>query len=351
VQVSSLFIDFKINGGDLTTEELPISENADQYTLNLTLNGLDVGDLVEYRIRSSDNSNNETVLPSGSFFKVPVITFSAPVTQYISDFNSANTDFVGNFFSIAQPSGFSNGAIHSTHSYLNGFGLTNSVSSFTFTLKKPVTISASNPFMFFDEIAIIEYFGTGIKDFAVVEGSKDNGITWEPLLNSYAASASATWKTAFDGKASGNSSMFKSRIINLTGSGKFASGDNILIRFRLSADNLNNGWGWAIDNLSIQGPVTGIEKRFSDDLLSVYPNPASNGILTLELSKFENSSSANVEILNAQGQVIVTDKIEFVQDRNKREYQINSWTAGFYLVRVNIDNGVTLTKKIIKTDK
>lgn len=350
VGVSKLFIDYRIKGGAVVTEELPITENVDQYTLNLTVNGLAAGDLVEYRIRCQDVSGNEGTLPAAGYFSAPALSIGTPITQYIADFNSANTDFIGNFFSIAQPTGFSNGAIHTTHPYPNGFGLASSTSNYVYLLKKPVTINANNPYMIFDEIGLVESSGNSVKDLIVVEGSKDNGATWESFLNPYAAFANSSWKAAFDAGLSPTSGLFRSRLINLTSSGKFVAGDNVLIRFRLTADAATNGWGWSIDNLSIQGPVTGIEKS-RDVILNLYPNPVANGILTLELGRSESYEAAGIKILNSQGQAILTDQIDLIQDVNKKEYSTSHWAEGIYFLRVDMGNGVYLTQKFIKSNQ
>lgn len=347
--VSKLFTDYKIKSGVVTTEEIPIIDNVDQYTLNLTINGLAAGDLVEYRIRCLDVNGNEGRLPATGFFNVPVLTITSPVAQYITDFNSANSDFVGNFFSITQPAGFSNGAIHSTHPYPNGFGLTNHTSSYVYMLKKPITINAGNPYMMFDEIGIVEYTSSSIKDLIVVEGSKNNGTTWESILSPYSAADNATWKNAFDNGLSGNPSMYRSRLINLTSSGKFTGGDNVLIRFRLAADESRNGWGWSIDNLSIQGPVTGIEKN-TESIISMYPNPVTHGTLTVEIARDEYATT-DIQILNPQGQTMIADHLELVEEINRREYSVSNWAEGIYFLRVRMDNGTTITRKFIKSSR
>ncbi len=348
--VSKLFVDYKINSEPLVTEELTVSQNVEQYTLNLTINGLQVGDQIDYRIRSEDINANAIAVPVTGFFHVPAINFDTPVNQYISDFNSANTDFVGNFFSIAQPSGFNNGAIHSSHPYPNGFGLTNSNSNFVYILKKPIIIGTDNPYMLFDEIGLVEFTGSNNKDFIVVEGSKDNGVTWEGFLSPYSAAAYSAWKTAFNIGSNPTPSLYRSRLINLTSSGKFAAGNNVLIRFRLTADALVNGWGWSIDNLSIQGPVTGIEKR-NEAVISMYPNPVLNGVLTLELARNESSTIAGVQILNGQGQTMISDQVELGRDTNKKEYSVGNWSEGIYFLRVDLGDGDVITRKFIKSNR
>ncbi|MEQ1585352.1 MAG: T9SS type A sorting domain-containing protein [Cyclobacteriaceae bacterium] len=349
VGVDRLFVDYKVNSGNVITEELPVTNGTSQYTLNINFVGLENNDLIEYRIRALDNVGNEATLPTESFFQVPIITFASPISQYIADFNTANTDFVGNFFGVSQPSGFTNGAIHSTHPYPTGFGLTNSTSSFSYTLKKPITISSTNPFMLFSEIVLVEYNGSSVKDFVIVEGSKDNGVTWQNLIDPYSALANSTWRSTYDAGGSGSSSLFRSRLLNLTSSGKFAAGDNVIIRFRLSADGATSGWGWAIDNLSIQGPITGIDPQLKGISLSVYPNPTTNGKLTVELNGSDTIVNANIQIINTQGGILANDQISLSNELTRIEYLVRDWANGVYFLRLNFNDGSSLTRKFIKS--
>ena len=341
--LKSLSVEYKINNGAIQIADFPVSNDITQYTLKLDTTNLVLGDLVEYRIKSSDDLNNALVLPSADFFKVPFISFGAPVTQYTADFNSANADFVGNFFSIATPSGFTDGAIQSSHPYPNGFG-TNSISLFTYTLKKPITVSNTNHVMVFNEIVIAE--STLSNEYAVVEGSKDNGITWEPLVDKYSSSSSNDWLNAFNSKQNGILSLYKLRIIDLTQTGKFKAGDNILIRFKLSSNATNNGWGWAIDNLSIQGPITGIERNLLADALSIYPNPTTNGAVYVEFAT-EEAQPIKFQMLNSFGQLIQENTVTPIAKTARQEYDITNWANGIYIVKTEI-NGNIITKKFIK---
>ena len=341
--LKSLTIEYKVNNGAIQTYDFPVSNSITQYTLDLNISALAPNDLLEYRIKSSDNLNNALVLPSIDFFKVPFIAFGSPVSLYTSDFNSTNTDFVGNFFSIATPSGFTDGAIHSSHPYPNGFG-TNSTSLFTYTLKKPITISNANHVMVFNEIVIAE--STLSNEYAVVEGSKDNGITWELLVDKYSSSAVTEWLNAFNSKQNGIPSLYKLRIIDLTQTGKFKAGDNILIRFKFSSNATNNAWGWAIDNLSIQGPITGIERNLLTDALSIYPNPTTNGSVHVEFAT-EETQPIKFQMLNSFGQLIQENTITPVAKTAHQEYDIANWANGIYIVKTEV-NGTILTKKFIK---
>lgn len=344
--LDKIFIDAKLNGAE-QAEEITVEENVSEYTQNFTATGgFETGDLFEYRIRVKDIFGNETLLPASGFFQVPIITFGTPVTQYIADFNSTNTDFVGNFLSLAQPSGFLNNAIHTPHPYPNGFGLTSNTSSYTLTLIKPITITTTNTYINFNEIVLIEYSGVNNKDFVVVEGSKDEGETWHELIEPYSAKSLPAWKNVFDVGGSGTSNTYRNRLIDITSSGDFEAGDNVLIRFRISTDGTGNGWGWSMDNLSIQGPVTGV-KEFADLLVSVYPNPTHEELFTLEVKGLPALTS-QVQITNLQGQRLISDELSISEGTARKEFSITGWADGVYIVRLNLEDGSTITKKFIK---
>ena len=344
--VKSLAIEYKTNNGAVASLPFAIDNAISSYTLELDISALKVGDVFQYRILSSDNLDNSGTVPVSGFFQVPVINVGSPVSQYTSDFNSANTDFVGNFFSVATSAGLSNGAINSSHPYSNGFGL-NNTSSYSYTLTKPVTVSASNPNIIFSEILIAEYTGTTVKDFAIVEASKDNGLTWEALVDKYSGNAFPEWKSAFDIQQNGNSSIYKMRLFDMTTTGKFKAGDVILIRFRLAADAINNGWGWAIDNLSIQGPVTGLEKPLIENSFSVYPNPTGGSKVMVRFNAIDDSP-VEVQFLNARGDVQHNATLQPVSNKVEHEFFVGDWSNGLYIIKAEV-GGSVITKKFIKT--
>ena len=340
--LKTLAIEYKVNAGSIVSVPFTISSGVSQYTLDLGVSTLSVGDVIQYRIKSSDNLDNEVVLPSVDFLKVPIIALGSAVNQYISDFNTTNTDFVGNFFSVSTLSGFSNGAIHSSHPYLNGFGLTNSTSAFTYTLTKPITLGSANPFLAFDEVAIVE----PLNDYVNVEGSKDNGITWLPFLTEYSSSGQSTWLTVYNAKSNGTSSLFKSRVVNLLQNGNFKSGDQVLIRFRMNANATVNAWGWAIDNLSIQGPITGIEKSVFENSFSIYPNPTNGSMVTVKFNTLDDAP-VQLQFVSAQGAVHQNVVVQPVAKSVEKEFLVDDLPGGLYIIKAEV-GGSIITKKFIK---
>ncbi|MBX7151409.1 T9SS type A sorting domain-containing protein [bacterium] len=184
---------------------------------------------------------------------IQIIQANAPQTKYVNNFNSASSDFTGNGFSITAPSGFSNPAIHTAHPYSDNHEL-------IYQLNVPVIVATGTSKLVFDEIALVEpgdpgtVFGDpNFWDYVIVEGTAD-GITWIPLENGWDARLQSVWVTAFNNNANGTPSLFRRHEINLLS--KFSAGTPIFIRFRLFADEATNGWGWAIDNLNINGDQT-----------------------------------------------------------------------------------------------
>jgi hypothetical protein len=342
--LKSLFVDFSLNNGPVSSQQLPVAANVNEYTLNIDLSAaqIKVGDVLQYRIRATDNADNATNLPATGFFNVAVVSLAQPLNLYVSDFNTANTDFAGNFFSIAQPAGFGNGAIHSQHPYPVGFGISNQ-SAFSYILKRPIRVSGNNPLMVFDEIVVAEFTGAAVKDFVAIEGSKD-GATWETIVPAYSSNVNAPWGAAFNTISVPNSALFRQRLVNLTESGRFRADDVILLRFRLQSDDVRNGWGWAIDNLSIQGPITGLEASLESDV-HVYPIPA-NEQLVIEVGGAMSVTRAQVVTL--QGRSVWANDWSSSGQPIRESVNTRDWPAGMYLVQIQTEAGVATRKVLVQ---
>lgn len=350
--IERLKVEYNVNGGATTEIAFDVDPPAGSYTFSLTgLSALPVGDFVEYRLVAVDSAGNIATLPSNGFFKVPIINFSTPIATYANNFNGATTDFVGNFFSVTQPTGFSNSALHTEHPYPNGFGL-DQTSNFTVTLLKPITIASSNSLMRFDEIAIIEPTNLGVpfgspnfKDYVIIEGSKDGGQTWLRFLDGYNARENSQWLGAFNTGTAPTAALFKTRLLDLKGNGNFNTGDNVIIRFRLFATALVNAWGWTIDNLYIQDAITGIENELAS-ATQVYPNPVTHWI-TIEAAGLEGNVS--VSLVNLQGQNLHYSEVQPEQGNVKHSISTSSLPLGLYLLKLETNKG-TVIKKVVKVN-
>jgi hypothetical protein len=339
IGVQSVRVDYTIKGGSAQSIAMPLT-GKDTYSATIIVpSSLAIGDKIEYKIVATDQSSNSNITQSPAIgVNTIYVTGILPTRNfYVNDFNTSSIDFIGNNFSITTPPEFSDGAIHSDHPYLNGSG-PNDESNYTYQLQIPIRINADNPYIRFDEIVLVEPGETGsafgsssFYDYVIVEGSKDRGTTWKSLVDGYDARENSTWLNQYNNSISndnsqavGSSTLYKGRLINMLSKGNFAAGDEILIRFRLFADQAAHGWGWAIDNLSIQGVVTGVESPKEKDV-ALYPNPATTRLVV----KFD-SHPQRLEVLDSRGTLV--DKIE-PQDLTV-EIQVDHFQPGIYFLKV-----------------
>lgn len=353
--LTAVQVEIGVNNDEPVVQELFLNPIGDEYELPITnVDILSAGDVIRYRIIAVDSEGNEGFFPpSGNFLKVPVVEFGGPVNTYSNTFNTPTNDFIGNFFTVTQPSSFNNGAIHSEHFYPNGFGLSKT-SNFQTILTKPITISSSNSYMRFDEIVIVEGHGTGVvfgnpnfKDYVIVEGSKDGGTTWIGFLDGYdIIGGLGSWIAAFNSGSNGTSEMFRTRAFDMTANGNFQPGDQVIIRFRLFANETINGWGWAIDNLYIQDPITSLESSLSG--LQLYPNPVTKNTLTLEADAV-SFTTAQIELVSIQGQSLYGETIDTSTGKMRHQVDMSQWPAGIYIVKIQGNQGEKILRKIIKT--
>jgi len=276
---------------------------------------------------------------------IDVYDFSATAFDYSTPFATA-ADFALSGFTVTTPSGFSNSALHSDHPYPNA-------DTDTALLTVPIQVSLATT-LSFDEIAIIEpgdpgtIFGdSGFWDYAVVEGSID-GLTWLPLAPGWDARDDSGWLNAYNTSASGTSALYKQRSILINDT--FSPGETIIVRFRLFADAIANGWGWAIDNVEITS--TGVTA--ADDVPSQvalggnYPNPF-NPITTISFS-LDRNGPVTLRVYDVRGQLVRT-LVDDVRtsgahsiDWNGRDERGRTAEAGVYLYRLEAGGKVLQDK-------
>lgn len=366
--IKNVTIEYKINNKLQEPIQLSAKEN-DVFTgkLNL-LRKLNCTDLIEYRVIAKDNSvkMNKKTLPETGFYKVHVFSQKAPVDSYTTNFNSKNNDFVTTDFKINVPAGFSDGNLHTDHPYQLS-NVENQRYSLIAQLKTPVVLK-ENGIMSFDEVVLVEPGEPGVNftdkyfcDFVIVEGSKDNGKTWQPFIDGYDSRVNAEWESKFSStlksstsSASGQENMFWGNSINLTDNKFFSAGDTVLFRFRLASDKSISGWGWAIDNLDIQSKntynqaVAETETEIEiEPSVAIYPNPFSNHLF-IDCSKLTNQEEVVVRITNLTGKTVYRET-KYDSEYNPR-LQINlaDIKSGIYIASVTDANLNTITQKIIK---
>lgn len=328
-----LVVEYKLNEDPLSSAEFLIDATTDTYSMDLGVASPRAAtDHLFYRIKATDKAGNASAFPSSDFIRVAFIQSSPSVSSFVTDFNEGVPEVTGNFFSILQPAGFSNKAMHSQHNYLSGAGL-DQTSNFTWVVRKAVKVDDSNPYISFDEIVSMDYKEAEIKDYVVVEASKD-GVTWQGLEETYGTLRHSVWKSNFDNQINPGPSLFKNHRIKINENGKFVHGDELLIRFRMFSDAATTGWGWAVDNLSIQGPITAVADEIDfSDWLSVYPNPVTD-VLRIKTSR-NTDQTMKLEIRSAHGQSLHSEEFPAIVSEIVREVPVSQWTPGIYFVKVS----------------
>ncbi|MCY7353145.1 MAG: T9SS type A sorting domain-containing protein [Cytophagaceae bacterium] len=368
--IDTAYVEWRVNGVEKPAFRLRNNSRNDVYQGAVALTGqIKGGDEITYRIVARDRSKrkNQTVSPATGFYAVRVLQIKAAQTSYVNNFDTPTDDFAGNGFSITTPTGFSNPAIHSDHPYRDGNGFPNNQLNLLYQLLVPITLKDQETTIRFDEVVLVEpgeegsIFGDSeFFDYVVVEGSRDGGKTWRPFADGYNSRDTPAWKTAFDAridKADNNSSLtvgtsalFRPREIDMLNSGNFIPGDRLLIRFRLFADQLSHGWGWAIDNLAIQTPkpppVTSLpEPVIETTEVKVYPNPSSTGEFMLEGRFTKLAGHVDISVVNVMGSRVYNQHVARPTTLSGR-LDLSTLTPGIYLVHFDTDEG-RITKRVV----
>ena len=367
IGVDTAYIEYSINDvNQASIAMLPDPETFSIYNGTIDLSGgINADDIIKYRIVAIDKSlaQNSSVHPVSGFHEIFVEGIEQPVTEYFNDFNNPTTDFLGDQFTVFTASGFTDGALHSIHPYGEA-GLDNSINYIT-QLKIPIIIDADQHEMRFDEIVLVEpgepgtVFGNSqFWDYVIVEGSINDGTTWRRLTLGYDSREYDVWDNLYTSRvnsenistAVGNPTLFRERILDLTDNGLFDPGDTLLIRFRMFADEAAAGWGWAIDNLQIQGEiVTSVEDFLvSTDEFKIFPNPSFNGIYTISATFKKQPTEIRLTVLDMLGKVIMSSKISGTSLVFNYRLDLSNQPLGIYFVIATLGDD-NITRKLIKS--
>ena len=350
--IRSLSLEYRINNQSTQTHTFTIVPNTDEYSYDLNTSGLVAGDTIRYKIIATDSASVVgTFPPNGDPFSTYILKTALPVKQYVNDFNTSTSDFIGNFFGINKASGFADAAINSRHFYFNGLGL-DFTSSYTFTLTKPIIVNGENPYIQYDEIVVVEGHGTGIpfgsiafNDYVIVEGSNDGGVSWRALIDGYDGQELQSWIDTFTSGNNATPALYKTKRIDLMTKSGFKEGDNILVRFRLFANEKVNGWGWSVDNLSVQGAITEIENGAKDQKFQLYPNPARERI-TMHLN-IQTNAPTRISIFDIHGRTLLSSDLELQSPSLDKEFDIHDLAPGLYIMRLEM-GAETCSKTFVK---
>ncbi len=283
------------------------------------------------------------------FDKQDIIAFAPARSFYQTRFTEEEYFYLPTSFEIREEAGFSGIALHSDHPYIEGSRATGDVIDYIVTLTVPIVVAESDAFLTYKDVAIIETGEEGAKfgesrfyDYVVVEGSQDL-VNWKPLAPGYDARFDSIWLTVYENDSVGDESMFVSHTLDLLET--FQAGDTIAIRFRLFSDPFAAGWGWVIDDLSIQTTPVSTQSPFSANLgISVFPNPVSD-YLHVTISGHKTQISWQIHNLNGQ---IVRQGQTLPVTPEKVIIPVASLPSGTYLMNVDTGKDIRVRKFVKK---
>jgi hypothetical protein len=352
VSVGSVTLEYRVNG--VARPALPMTQQGGaQYaaTLSTAAGALNVGDVVSYRIVATDGAAtpNQATAPASGYYSFTIAGYKTPQVSYSNEFDVPTPlDFTGNGFGVATPTGFSSAALHSTHPYGNNATL-------IYNLLQPIIVRATQATVSFDHIAFVGPDIPGVilfsDDYAVVEGSRDNGATWT-RLGLYQSDDAAAWSALYDPRdASGNSpgvptaSLYRPISINLLRT--YSAGEVVRLRFKITSNGSVHGWGWAIDNLVIQPTATNTRGAQAGQSTVVYPNP-STGTFTVALPAAFARTAGAAELLvrNVLGQEVRRQAVRVVPGQAGVRVELGAVPAGLYQISLRGGQGTTLTGKV-----
>jgi hypothetical protein len=287
------------------------------------------------------------------------VNVPAPATSYYTTFDSINHDFLFSGFNMETPSGFNSRCLNSDHPYASP-QFNNAHYDYFAQLRVPIILNNTNAFVLFDEVTLVEpgdsgaVFGSSnFYDYVIVEGSKDGGNTWINFLPGWSCRDNQAWLDRFNSNldkngnslATGNSSFYRKRHLDMLANGNFKGGDTILIRYRLYSDPYVYGWGWAIDNLNIQNSIMGISNsKISETSVQLYPNPASS-VINLQISLSEAPSLVRLQLINILGQTVKEGVFIKPGIFINESVSVDNLQKGVYLAVIWVD-GARIVRKV-----
>jgi hypothetical protein len=355
--IDTVLLKYTIHGSETLRVTGLALDTLDTYRGQMTFNKdeLRVDDIIDYWFVISDKGRKSNTLVYG-LDKLHFEIEAEPVKEYYSqDFNSYTADFEGVFkslgpeqiaFQITMPEGFLDSCLHTPNPYRSP-GENNNEFEYIAKLKFPIKLT-QNAAMRFDEIVLVEpsepgaVFGTkDFWDYVIVEASKDSGTTWHNLQPGYDSRKQGAWLSTYvshidinqNSLAKGNPSLYVTNHINIFENPVFQPGDVVFFRFRLFSDPFANGWGWAIDNLEIQGLV-GIEPLpFDNAMVHVFPNPVIEK-LNVQVDFNKIIGELNVVLIDILGKTILSDR---KQDTGQYEnsFDVGHLPSGMYLLVID----------------
>jgi hypothetical protein len=347
-------------------------------------------DQITYKIIAVDASGNETVIPTTAGgprsddpvaeeeFELVATSLLDPVDSYFNDFDTPNEDFALLGFDIDKVDGLTTPSLHTRNPYKNGLGLYNPATGNVYMpfdneaialLRQPITLKGSGATIAWDEIVLVEpgedgseYGDEDFWDYAVVEISVD-GSSWFEIMPGYDSREQSAWQQLYSSTLSPalangivnptsngtpTQALYRTKEVNLNNAFPEADleGLDVLVRFRLYADQWANAWGWSIDNLAIQAekpaPLASESGLFD---LKVSPNPSSD-YLDLR-ARFADAKSAKLSLYNSLGVSVINENLEIQDNALEHRIDVRNQLPGTYIVNIDTESGRQSQKVVI----
>jgi hypothetical protein len=336
----------------------------DLYSLELVLAewGLQSGGVLEYKIIAEDIAEvvNYSESPSGSSYKVTVEKIMPPISGYFTDFSGGSADFITGDFRIGSAKSFNDPALFSPTPYPSSEKDNQSFD--LITMLRYLIIVKDRGVISFDEVVLVEPGEEGTLfgdeefwDYVIVEATRDSGKNWLPLIDGYDSRSNLAWLERYNSFISGQNSLatgtrdlYINRRFAITDNGNFKAGDTILIRFRLFSDPYANGWGWAIDNLRIQQPVSANQENvLSPGHISFWPNPFRD-VVRWSYSADKPTAALTFEIYDLTGRLLKTISHRDVNPGMESFIPLDDIPPGFCIVSVKADQIPVTRVKLLR---
>jgi len=353
IGMDSVYVEYKVNDGPSTFLGVSAYESG-RYDAIINARKLiiDGGDSIRYRIFGVDTSlnRNTTILPESGYFSVGIEDISSVLESYNTNFTDAENDFLNVGFDISNPLSFTGFGLHTKHPYVSP-ELSAPGIDYTSMLRHPLKMNGSGMLITFNEVVLVEPgepaapFGSDdFYDYVILEGSSDFGKTWFGLIDGYDSRINSEWEVAYTNSivdqistTSGDESMLKKHTIFYKQSQNISAGDTMLLRFRLYSDPYANGWGWVIEDLSVNPLIDAVEDIRYDEILA-YPNPGSGVINVRDNSlDFKDFKPLRYSVFNMTGTCLLNNRR---MDNTDNVIDISAYPEGFYIIVIYMDDGI-----------
>jgi hypothetical protein len=349
--IDTAYIEYIVNNGSTSHLGLIPGENDNYknklYPKILSLKG---GDAIRYRIIAIDKagSPNEKISPSAGWYTIKIESVNPVANYYSTSFSGATGDFLNEGFTISKPAGFSAYGLNTPHPYASPETDGDSI-TYKATLRTPLKFDANGMMVSYSEVVMVEpgetgstYGSSDFYDYVISEGSKDFGKSWFPLGDGYDSRYSDIWLAAYNSAIDGQNSTYvpdEPKLIKhyffSSASSAVSAGDTIMVRFRLFSDPYAHGWGWVIEDLTVEPLIDRVGEMNYPGLI-LFPNPG-NGIFTIKDEGNGSGSSFKYRIFDSSGACLLTGTGNGGSELN---INISRFSSGLYFIVLYREDGI-----------